>query len=340
LKTFSNYPVICHPWSDGVNVDEQFTRAFFAAEGMEIPADILFAPEKLVEALNGRRVLCTRVQEDDDADEPEPLDADASASAATAKVLEQRESDAKQMATDASRLPGDGTNLPPTSVHPDDSTGTVRGDAAVIAQLEAELAAAKQKLLADGKQAVQPSSSPEYSPSESESEGPRIQLTQVESLFSDARRLRRKWYVLPNGGVSGIYFGAWNAPDNIGRLAEGVPASNGKPTSKVCDSLEDALEWATHYEVAPIFRGPVANIVPRSDQYAIGQTLVADAPAPAPVALPALPPGPVSEVQLAAAFGFSTALAAGTPAAPPAAPAAPPTFYEDGEVLTSPQADR
>jgi hypothetical protein len=131
--------------------------AFFAAEGMEIPADILFAPEKLIEAINDGRVLCTRVQEDDDADEPDAPDAGADAAATAAKVLEQRESDATQMATDTSRLPGGGAHLPPTSAHPNDSTGTVRGDAAVIAQLEAELAAAKLKLLADGKQVIQPS---------------------------------------------------------------------------------------------------------------------------------------------------------------------------------------
>ena len=58
-------------------------------------------------------------------------------------IHRQRESDAVQMAVDTSMLPGSGANLPPLSVYANDSTGTVRGDAAWIAQYDAERAIAR-----------------------------------------------------------------------------------------------------------------------------------------------------------------------------------------------------
>ena len=58
-------------------------------------------------------------------------------------VHRQRESDAVQMVVDASNLPDGGAGLPPLSVWAADSAGTARGDAAWIAQYDAERAIAR-----------------------------------------------------------------------------------------------------------------------------------------------------------------------------------------------------
>ena len=60
-----------------------------------------------------------------------PLDA------APSLVQEQREADAVEMAGLASSLPDGGAHLPPLTVYAADSSGTVRGDAAVIDQVNA-----------------------------------------------------------------------------------------------------------------------------------------------------------------------------------------------------------
>ena len=55
-------------------------------------------------------------------------------------VMTEREQWAMDMAIDASRLPPGALGVAPYSAHPNDSTGTWPGDAAIIAQLDAERA--------------------------------------------------------------------------------------------------------------------------------------------------------------------------------------------------------
>ena len=53
-------------------------------------------------------------------------------------VMTEREQWAMDMAIGASRLPPGALGVGPYSSHPSDSTGTWPGDAAIIAQLDAE----------------------------------------------------------------------------------------------------------------------------------------------------------------------------------------------------------
>lgn len=66
-----------------------------------------------------------------------------------------------------------------------------------------------------------------------------------------------RFYVLPSGENAGIYFGTWNAPDNIRSKAEGVSADRGKPTSRRASTLQEASVLCMEYGVDPIFFGPI-----------------------------------------------------------------------------------
>ena len=76
-------------------------------------------------------------------------------------------------------------------------------------------------------------------------------------------------YLLPTGPIAGIYYGTWNAPDNIRLLSEGVPAPPGRPVCKRFNSIETAVDAAHTMGMEQAFyKGP--HIHPDFPTLAIG----------------------------------------------------------------------
>ena len=87
----------------------------------------------------------------------------------------------------------------------------------------------------------------------------------VRSAPAAPEHARRRFYSICYGPRPGIYYGSWDAPDNVRTLAEGISRSGNNPTHKGHDNLAQCVEWNAIRSVCITFRGPnVPDVGPTS----------------------------------------------------------------------------
>ena len=70
--------------------------------------------------------------------------------------------------------------------------------------------------------------------------------------------VRRRFYSICYGPRPGIYYGSWDAPDNVRAHVEGLSRSGNNPTHKGHADLTTCTQWNATRSVSLLFRGPVA----------------------------------------------------------------------------------